>query len=170
MAKAHSAAAKLGFLNPEVAVEPYQVRLDADNAAGLIEGNDLVVDCSDSFETRYVVNAACCAAGVPLVEGGVLGTSGLVMAIRPGESACYRCAFPEPPAPGAVPTCAEAGVLGPAAGVIGSMQALEAVKLLTGVGEPLTGAFLQLDLAAHDFLRVAVARRPDCPDCGTRTL
>ena len=103
--KAHSAAAKLGFLNPGVVVEPYQVRLDAANAAGLIEGADLVVDCSDSFETRYAVNAACCAARIPLVEGGVLGTSGLVMAIRPGETACYRCAFPErrrrrrPPAP-----------------------------------------------------------------------
>ena len=93
--KAHSAAAKLGFLNPEVVVEPYQVRLDAANAAGLIEGADLVVDCSDSFETRYAVNAACCAARIPLVEGGVLGMSGLVMAIRPGEGACYRCAFPD---------------------------------------------------------------------------
>ena len=161
--KAHSAAAKLGFLNPEVVVEPYQVRLDAANAAGLIEGADLVVDCSDSFETRYTVNAACCAARIPLVEAGVLGTSGLVMGIRPGEGACYRCAFPEPP-PDA-PSCATAGVLGPAAGVIGSLQALEALKLLTGVGEPLVGAFLQADLALLSFLRVAVERRADCPDC-----
>jgi molybdopterin-synthase adenylyltransferase len=164
--KAHSAASKLRFLNPGVVVEPYQVRVVAANAAALVAGHDLVVDCSDSFVTRYAVNAACCAAGVPLVEGGVLGTSGLVMAIRPGESACYRCAFPEPPPPGAAPSCAEAGVLGPAAGVIGSLQALEAIKLLTGVGEPLTGAFLQVDLASHAFLRVAVSRRGDCPDCG----
>jgi adenylyltransferase/sulfurtransferase len=92
------------------------------------------------------------------------------MAIRPGESACYRCAFPEPPPPGAAPTCAEAGVLGPAAGVIGSLQALEAIRLLTGVGEPLLDAFLQVDLEAHDFLRVAVQRRAGCPDCGARTL
>jgi molybdopterin-synthase adenylyltransferase len=161
--KAHSAAAKLGFLNPDVVVEPYQVRLDADNAAGLVEGSDLVVDCSDSFETRYAVNAACCAARIPLVEGGVLGMSGLVMGIRPGEGACYRCAFPEPP-PDA-PSCATAGVLGPAAGVIGSLQALEALKLLTGVGEPLVGAFLQADLALLSFLRVSVERRPGCPDC-----
>jgi molybdopterin/thiamine biosynthesis adenylyltransferase len=164
--KAHSAAAKLAFLNPGVVVEPYQVRLEAANAAGLVEGSDLVVDCSDSFATRYAVNAACCAAGVPLVEGGVAGTSGLVMAIRPGESACYRCAFPQPPPAGSVPTCAQAGVLGPAAGVIGSLQALEALTLLTGVGEPLTGAFLQVDLATHAFLRVAVDRRADCADCG----
>ena len=162
--KAHSAAAKLGFLNPDVVVEPYQVRLDASNAAGLIEGADLVVDCSDSFETRYAVNAACCAARIPLLEAGVLGTSGLVMGIRPGETACYRCAFPE--APPSAPTCAEAGVLGPAAGVIGSLQALEALKLLTGVGEPLLDAFLQADLATLTFLRVAVRRRADCPDCG----
>ncbi len=161
--KAHSAAAKLGFLNPDVVVEPYQVRLDASNAAGLIEGADLVVDCSDSFETRYAVNAACCAARIPLLEAGVLGTSGLVMGIRPGETACYRCAFPE--APPSAPTCAQAGVLGPAAGVIGSLQALEALKLLTGVGEPLLDAFLQADLATLTFLRVAVQRRADCPDC-----
>ena len=162
--KAHSAAAKLGFLNPEVVVEPYQVRLDAANAGGLVDGADLVVDCSDSFETRYAVNAACCRAGVPLVEAGVLGLSGLVMGVRPGASACYRCAFPAPPP--SAPTCAQAGVLGPSAGVIGSLQALEALKLLTGVGEPLLDAFLQADLATLSFLRVAVRRRPDCPDCG----
>ena len=162
--KAHSAAAKVGFLNPDVVVEPYQVRLDTSNAAGLIEGADLVVDCSDSFETRYAVNAACCAARIPLLEAGLLGTSGLVMGIRPGETACYRCAFPE--APPSAPTCAQAGVLGPAAGAIGSLQALEALKLLTGVGEPLLDAFLQADLATLTFLRVAVQRRADCPDCG----
>jgi adenylyltransferase/sulfurtransferase len=146
------------------------VRFEAANAAALVEGHDLVVDCSDSFETRYAVNAACCAAGVALVEGGVVGTSGLVMAIRPGATACYRCAFPDAPPPGAAPSCAEAGVLGPAAGVIGSLQALEAIRLLTGVGEPLTDAFLQVDLADLGFVRVAVRRRAGCPDCGPRTL
>jgi molybdopterin/thiamine biosynthesis adenylyltransferase len=164
--KAESAAAKLRFLNPDVVVEPYRVRLDPTTAAGLVAGQDLVVDCSDSFATRYAVNAACCAAGIPLVEGGVAGLSGLVMAIRPGESACYRCAFPEPPPPGSAPSCAEAGVLGPAAGVVGSLQALEALKLLGGVGSPLLDAFLQVDLADPAFLRVAVQRRADCPDCG----
>ena len=168
--KAESAAAKLRFLNPDVVVDPYRVRLDAGNAAGLVAGHDLVVDCSDSFATRYAVNAACCEARVALVEGGVVGASGLVMAIRPGESACYRCAFPDPPAPGAVPGCAQAGVLGPAAGAIGSLQALEALKLLAGIGRPLLDAFLQLDLLGHDVVRVAVRRRPDCPDCGPRTL
>jgi molybdopterin/thiamine biosynthesis adenylyltransferase len=164
--KAQSAAAKLRFLNPDVLIEPYQVRLDAENAGVLLEGQDLVVDCSDSFATRYAVNAACCAAGVALVEGGVVGRSGLVMAIRPGETACYRCAFPEPPPPGSAPSCAEAGVLGPAAGVIGSLQGLQALTLLAGLDGALTDAFLQVDLRESAFLRVAVRRRADCPDCG----
>jgi molybdopterin/thiamine biosynthesis adenylyltransferase len=168
--KAESAAAKLRFLNPGVLVEPYRVRLDATNAAGLVAGHDLVVDCSDAFATRYAVNAACCAAGIALVEGGVLGAGGLVMAIRPGESACYRCAFPEPPPPGSVPSCAEGGVLGPAAGVVGSLQAMEALKLLTGFRPPALDAFVQVDAADPALLRVAVRRRADCPDCGTRTL
>jgi len=159
--KAHSAAAKLRFLNPEIVVEPYQ----APFAAAMLDGADLVVDCSDSFATRYEVNAACCAARLPLVEGGVLGLSGLVMAIRPGESACYRCAFPEAPPPGAAPSCAEAGVLGPAAGAIGSLQALEAMRLLAGLEGALLDAFLQIDLHDHGYLRVAVSRRADCPDC-----
>jgi adenylyltransferase/sulfurtransferase len=158
--KAHSAVAKLGFLNPDIVVEPYQAAF----SPAMLEGQDLVVDCTDSFEARYAVNAACCAAGVPLVEGGVVGMSGLVMAIRPGETACYRCAFPQPPPAGAVPTCAQAGVLGPAAGVIGSLQALEALKLLAGL-DALTGAFLQVDLATYEFLHVTVARRGGCPDC-----
>jgi molybdopterin/thiamine biosynthesis adenylyltransferase len=159
--KAHSAVSKLGFLNPEIVIEPYQAAFND----AMLEGIDLVVDCTDAFATRYAINAACCAAGIPLVEGGVVGMSGLVMAIRPGETACYRCAFPQAPPEGAVPTCAQAGVLGPAAGVVGSIQALEALKLLAGL-PALTDAFLQVDLATHDFLRVAVKRRDDCPDCG----
>lgn len=162
--KAHAAVAKLQVLNPDVMVEPYQVRLDEENAEGLVLGHDLVVDCSDSFVTRYLVNEACCVSATPLVEGGVVGWAGLVMAIRPGETACYRCAFPEPP-PDA-PTCTEAGVLGPAAGVVGSLMATEALKLLAGLPDVLTDAFLQIDLARGDFLRVATARREECPDCG----
>jgi molybdopterin-synthase adenylyltransferase len=157
--KAQSAAAKLRFLNPDIVVEPYQAAF----APPMVEGQDLVVDCTDSFAARYAVNAACCAAGVPLVEAGVVGMTGLVMAIRPGETACYRCAFPHEPAD--APSCAEAGVLGPAAGVIGSLQALEALKLLAGM-PAITDAFLQVDLAALDVLRVTVRRRDDCPDCG----
>jgi len=161
--KAESAAAKLRFLNPDVVIEPYQVRVAAANAPALVEGQDLVVDCSDSFATRYAVNAACCAARVPVVEAGVLGMAGMVMSIKPGRTACYRCAFPTAPAD--APRCADAGVLGPAAGVIGSLQAMEALKLLTGVAPAIADGFLQVDLATAEFLRVRVARREDCPDC-----
>jgi molybdopterin/thiamine biosynthesis adenylyltransferase len=164
--KVVSAAAKLRFLNPDVQIDEYNVRLDADNAGGLVAVHDLVVDCSDSFETRYAVNAACCAAGIPLVEGGVVGWSGLVLAIRPRESACYRCVFPTAPPAGSAPSCAEAGVLGPSAGVVGSLQALEALKLLAGLPSVLTDTLLQVDLADAAVTRVRVQRRLDCDDCG----
>jgi molybdopterin-synthase adenylyltransferase len=115
------------------------------------------------FATRYAVNAACCAARVPLVEAGVLGMSGMVMSIRPGRTACYRCAFPVEPQD--APRCADAGVLGPAAGVIGSLQALEAMKLLTGVAPAIADGFLSVDLATTEFVRVRTSRRDGCPDC-----
>jgi adenylyltransferase/sulfurtransferase len=166
VAKTASAAAKLRFLNPEVVVEQYPARLDADNAEALVLGQDLVVDGSDTFATRYGVNDACCAAGVTLVEGGALALGGLVMSIRPGRSACYRCAFPRAPLPGTAPTCAEAGVLGPVAGVVGALQALEAVKLLTGLGEPLLDRFLEVDGASSRVTEVVTARRRGCPACG----
>ena len=162
--KVESAAAKLRFLNPDVVIEPYQVRLDETNAAGLVEGQDLVIDCSDSFATRYAVNKACCDAGVDLVEGGAVGWSGLVMTILPRATACYRCAFPVEPADSQ--SCAEAGILGPAAGVLGTLQALEAIKLLSSVQPPLLDAFLTVDLVSLEFTQVSVHRNPDCPDCG----
>lgn len=163
--KAESAAAKLAFLNPEIVVDPYPARFEAANGALLVAGHDLVVDCSDSFETRYAVNAACCAAGVALVEGGAVGFTGLVMTILPGRSACYRCAFPEPPPADAQPTCAQAGILGPAAGVVGSLMALEALRHLGGIGARLTDAFAQIDLFDYALTRVNVTREPSCPDC-----
>jgi adenylyltransferase/sulfurtransferase len=163
--KADNAVVKLSALNPEIHVESYPVRLEELNAEAIVMGADLVVDCSDTFATRYLVNDACCSQGVPLVEAGVLGFSGLVMAIRPGVSACYRCAFAIEPDAGAVPTCREAGVLGAMAGVVGSIQALEALKLLTGVGEPLTDAILQVDGSALEVTRVATRRREGCPAC-----
>ena len=161
--KASNAVVKLSALNPEVQVDQYPVRLEAANAEAIVMGATLVVDCSDSFETRYVVNDACCAQGVPLVEAGVLGFAGLVMSIRPGESACYRCAFPTQPVD--APSCREAGVLGAMAGLIGSIQALEALKLLAGVGEPLIDTILQVDGASMAITRVATERVPDCPAC-----
>ena len=162
--KAESAVAKLAFLNPEIVVEPYPARFGDDNGALLVAGHDLVVDCSDSFATRYAVNAACCAAGVSLVEGGAVGFTGLVMTVLPGRGPCYRCAFPEPPADGG-PSCADAGILGPAAGVVGSLMALEALRVLGGIGPSLAGGFAQLDLHGLELTRVNVTRDPSCPDC-----
>src|SRR3954467_15416651 len=165
LGKADNAAVKLGALNPETVVEPYPVELTTQNAEAIVMGADVVVDCSDSFPTRYAVNDACCAQGVPLVEAGVLGFDGLVISIAPGRSACYRCAFPVEPPAGSVPSCREAGVLGAMAGIVGSIQALEALKLLTGVGEPLTDRLLQVDGASLTFTEVSTERRTDCPAC-----
>ena len=167
--KAENAALKLGVLNPEVQVDPYPVRIEEQNAPAIVMGADVVVDCSDSFATRYAVNDACCAQRVPLVEAGVLGFDGLVLSIKPGESACYRCAFPTEPPAGSVPTCREAGVLGATAGIVGSIQALEAIKLITGVGEPLVDRILQLDARGMEQTIVSTTRRADCPACGRLT-
>jgi molybdopterin-synthase adenylyltransferase len=163
--KAENAKVKLSALNEDVLVESYPARLDEANADAIVLGADVVVDCSDSFETRYVVNDACCANGVPLVEAGVLGFSGLVLSVVPGRSACYRCAFPVAPPPGSVPSCREAGVLGATAGIVGSIQALEALKLLTGVGEPLLDRILQIDGATLTFTTVTTERQDGCPAC-----
>ncbi len=164
--KADNAMVKLGFLNPEVVIEPFPARLEGFNAEALLAGADVVVDCSDSFATRYLVNDVACALGIPLVEAGVLGLSGLVMSIRPRESACYRCAFPVEPAPGSLPSCREGGVLGAIAGVLGSLQALEAIKLVTGVGEPLRDRILQFEGALASPTVIATRRRADCAACG----
>jgi molybdopterin-synthase adenylyltransferase len=169
MNKALSAAAKLSLLNPGVLVEPYPARLDETNAEAILAGADVVIDCSDTFATRYLVNDACCALAIPLVEAGVLGLDGLVMAIKPGESACYRCAFPTEPPPGSVPSCREAGVLGPMAGIVGSIQALEALKLLAGVGEPLLDRIVQVDGRTLAHTIVKTSRREDCPACARVT-
>jgi molybdopterin/thiamine biosynthesis adenylyltransferase len=163
--KAGNAAVKLGALNPETVVDPYPVELTPENAEPIVVGADVVVDCSDSFPTRYAVNDACCAQGVPLVEAGVLGFDGLVLSIRPGESACYRCAFPTEPPEGSVTSCREAGVVGAMAGIVGSIQALEALKILARVGEPLTDRILQIDGRDMSQMVVSTSRRPDCPAC-----
>jgi len=165
MPKADSAAQKLGVLNTEISVEPYPVELDEQNAEAIVAGADVVLDCTDSFETRYLVNDACCAQGVALVEAGVLGFAGMVMAIRPGQTACYRCAFPEAPPAGTVPSCREAGILGAVAGLLGSLQALEALKLLTGIGTPPGDVIVQFDGLTLAQTLVRTSRREGCSAC-----
>jgi molybdopterin-synthase adenylyltransferase len=165
--KAESAAQKLGVLNTDINVEPYPVEVDAENAEAIVTGADVVLDCTDSFETRYVINDACCAQRVPLVEAGALGFGGMVFAIRPGETACYRCAFPTAPANPV--TCAEAGMLGAVAGVLGSLQALEALKLLSGVGRMPGDTIVQFDGLTLEQTLVRTSRRSDCASCAELT-
>jgi molybdopterin/thiamine biosynthesis adenylyltransferase len=165
--KSESAAQKLGVLNSEITVEPYPVEVDEDNVAAIVMGADVVLDCTDSFDTRYLINDACCAQRVPLIEAGALGFGGMLLAIRPGETACYRCAFPTAPAD--APSCAEAGMLGAVSGVIGSLQALEALKLLTGVGVTPGDVIVQFDGLTLQQTLVRTIRRPDCSACGQMT-
>jgi adenylyltransferase/sulfurtransferase len=164
--KAEVAAERLAGLNPEVALEPSTSRLRAATAAALIDDYDVVVTAVDNFPARYLLNDACVLAGKTLVDGAVLRMTGLAMTVKGGETACYRCLFPEPPPPAGVVSCSEAGVLGPIPGLIGSIQALEVIKVLTGAGRPLYDRLLQYDGAAMTFTEVAVERAPACPVCG----
>lgn len=165
--KVASAAAAIARLNPGVAVEPHALRLDADGAAALVPRYHVVLDGSDSFATRAAVNAACVAAGRPLVAGGMSQWEGQVGVFDPARGGpCYACLFPEAPDPALVPACAVAGVVGALPGVIGSMMALEAIKLVARAGTPLVGALLVYDGLHADMRRIAVSRRAGCPVCG----
>jgi molybdopterin-synthase adenylyltransferase len=164
--KAEVAAERLAALNPEITLEPSASRLCAATAPGLLGDYDVVVTAVDNFPTRYLLNDACVLLGKTLVDGAVLRMIGLAMTIRGGSSACYRCLFPEPPPPAGVIGCSEAGVLGPIPGLIGSVQALEVIKVLTGAGRPLYDRLLQFDGAAMTFTEVEVSRLPSCPVCG----
>lgn len=158
LSKAESAKAAITRINPHVAVELHKLRLTSDNAAGLIAGYDLVVDGSDNFETRYAVADACAAVKRPLVHAAVGRFDGSITVLKPFETGAdgrrnptYRDLFPEPPPAGLVPSCAEAGVLGALTGVIGTLQAMEAIKLITGIGEPLVGRLLLYDALGARF-------------------
>jgi len=164
--KAERAAARLRALNPEVEVEPYAMRLTAANALDLVRSYDVIVTAVDNFPTRYLLNDACVFERKTLVDGAVLRMVGLAMTVKGGETACYRCLFPEPPPPAGVVGCSEAGVLGPIPGTIGAIQALEVIKVLTGAGVPLYDRLVQFDGAAMTFNQVEVARVPTCPVCG----
>jgi len=157
---------RLHAINPQVVVHTHDMRLNAENAASLVAGHDVVIDATDNFPTRYAINDACLAHGIPFVYGSVARFDGQVSVFAAPDGPCYRCLFPVMPAPGTVPTCAEEGVLGVVPGIIGLHQATEAIKLLTAIGTPLVGALLLVDLLAQDSQRIAVAKRHDCPTCG----
>jgi len=165
-AKVDSAKERLWGLNPNVEVVTYRTRFKADNALGILADYDLVVDGSDNFPTRYLINDACVLQGKPYIYGAVDRWEGQVSVFGGPDGPCYRCLFREPPPPGLVPTCAEAGVLGVLPGIIGSLQAAEAIKLILGVGTPLAGRLLILDGLHMSFREVVLRRNPGCPVCG----
>lgn len=164
--KAASAAVKLTKLNPDIRVITHTGRITIDNIESIIQAYDLVIDATDNFPARYLVSDACYFAKKPVIEGAVLGFEGILMTIIPGTSPCYRCLYPVPPQDGVVPTCNDAGILGAIAGTIGSLQALEAVKVLLGIGETLSGRILIFDGLGLNFRQVPWAKRKNCPLCG----
>lgn len=166
--KAESASETLKQINPHVEVDVYRERLNKDNIFALLDRYDIVVDGVDNFPTRYLLNDASVMKKKTLIEGGILRFMGLIMSIRGGETACYRCVFEEPPPPGTVPSCAEAGILGAVAGVVGTLQATEVLKILTGVGKPLFNRLLQFDAEELRFHEVKAQRNPKCPVCGEK--
>jgi molybdopterin/thiamine biosynthesis adenylyltransferase/rhodanese-related sulfurtransferase len=165
--KARSARRALEGLNPDVEVVTYEERLTSENVDRILsEGWEFVVDGADNFPTRYLLNDASVWHGVPVVHGSIFRFEGQVTVFKPHEGPCYRCLFPQPPPPELAPSCAEGGVLGVLPGVIGSLQASEALKLALGIGEPLVGRLLLFDALSTQLSEVKVRRDPDCPVCG----
>ncbi len=166
-AKTERAKAALGQINPHVSVDLHPVRLDACNADELVSQYDLVLDGSDNFATRYLVNAACVRAKKPLISAAMSQWEGQISVYDPNTGGpCYRCVFPEAPAEGLAPNCAQAGVMGALAGVMGSMMASEAIKVITGAGAPLRGALYIYDALYGESRKLSLSQRQDCPDCG----
>jgi len=164
--KTESAREKLSALNPHVEIVTYGFRVKAENIMELIGDYDIILDGTDNFATRFLINDACVMAGKPFVHGGILRFFGQLLTVVPGVGPCYRCIFHEPPPPGSAPTCAEAGVLGAIAGTIGVLQATEALKYLLGKGELLIGRLLTYEALEARFREVRVQRNPECPVCG----
>jgi adenylyltransferase/sulfurtransferase len=166
--KLHSARDRLRAINPEVRVDLYEARLTSANALAILAPYDLVIDGTDNFPTRYLVNDACVLLGKPNVYGSIFRFDGQASVFWPGKGPCYRCLYPEPPPPGEVPSCAEGGVLGILPGLVGCIQATEAVKIILGQGSPLVGRLLLYDALQMRFREFKVRRNPQCPVCGER--
>ena len=166
--KLDSARDSLQAINPEVEIETHEVALSSANALDLLGGYDVIVDGTDNFPTRYLVNDACVLLGRPNAYGSIFRFEGQASVFAAKDGPCYRCLYPEPPPPGLVPSCAEGGVLGILPGVIGTIQATEAVKLILGNGEPLVGRFLVYDALRMRFRELKLRKDPDCPVCGDR--
>lgn len=164
--KTDSARTAIAALNPHVRVQAHTLRLTAANAAAIVADYDIVVDGSDNFDTRHLLNAICAAQRKPLVAAAIGQWEGQLSVWNAGGGPCYACVFPERPASGLAPACAEAGVMGALAGVMGSLQAAEVIKLVTGAGEPLIGRLLLYDALWADFRSIDAPRRTDCAVCG----
>ena len=171
--KVESAADRIHDINPDVIVKGYREPITSANALDIIRDYDLVINGSDNFPTRYLVNDACQFLDKPLVDGSIFMFEGQVTVYQPDDQArgieggpCYRCLYPDPPPPGEVPSCAEAGVLGVLPGIVGSIQAVEAIKLIIGAGEPLVGRLLMIDTLDMSFRTLKIKRNPECPVCG----
>jgi sulfur-carrier protein adenylyltransferase/sulfurtransferase len=165
--KLTSAKEKLHALNPEIQIDTFETALTSENALRLFEPYDVILDGTDNFPTRYLVNDACVLLGKPNAYGSIFRFEGQASVFATKDGPCYRCLYPEPPPPGLVPSCAEGGVLGVLPGLIGVIQATEAIKLILGVGEPLIGRFLIYDALRMRFRELKLKKDPDCPVCGT---
>jgi sulfur-carrier protein adenylyltransferase/sulfurtransferase len=165
--KLESAKDRLRDLNPHVEIDTYETMVSSDNALDLFKPYDVILDGTDNFPTRYLVNDACVLTGIPNAYGSIFRFEGQASVFGTKEGPCYRCLYPEPPPPGLVPSCAEGGVLGVLPGIIGVIQATEAIKLILGVGEPLIGRFLIYDALKMRFRELKLRKDPDCPVCGT---
>jgi sulfur-carrier protein adenylyltransferase/sulfurtransferase len=164
--KLESARARIEDLNPNVQVETFETRLTSENALDIIRPFDIVADGTDNFPTRYLVNDACVLLGKPNVYGSIFRFEGQASVFYAKEGPCYRCLYAEPPPPGLVPSCAEGGVLGVLPGIIGSIQAMETIKLILGVGDSLVGRLLLFDALRLEFRELKLEKDPDCPVCG----
>jgi sulfur-carrier protein adenylyltransferase/sulfurtransferase len=167
MLKTESAQESIQSINPGVKVNRHEVRLSSDNVMDIIKDYDVIVNCGDNFPTRYLINDACVLARKPLVDGAIFRFEGNATVFYPAKGGpCYRCLYPEPAPPDMAPSCAEAGVLGALPGIIGSIEALEAMKLILGAGEPLIGRMVYFDTLSKDYVRMLkIKRDPDCPVC-----
>ena len=165
--KLESAKDRAQRLNPHVEVDTYETTLSSENALDLFKPYDVILDGTDNFPTRYLVNDACVLTGKPNAYGSIFRFEGQASVFATKEGPCYRCLYPEPPPPGLVPSCAEGGVLGVLPGIIGVIQATEAIKLILGIGEPLIGRFLIYDALKMRFRELKLRKDPDCPVCGT---
>jgi molybdopterin/thiamine biosynthesis adenylyltransferase/rhodanese-related sulfurtransferase len=163
--KVDSAEAAMKAINPDVNVVKYTERLDSSNVLDVITGYDVIIDGTDNFPTRYLLNDASLVAGIPVVHGSIYQFEGSATVYKPFEGPCYRCQYPEPPPPELAPSCAEGGVLGVLPGVIGTIQATEAIKLVLGIGDPLIGRQLRYDALAMEFVELKMRRDPECPVC-----